>query len=34
MYLQKALNEVKQLPPNSAKKSLQNIALFMSKRKF
>ncbi|WP_391208966.1 heptaprenyl diphosphate synthase component II [Psychrobacillus sp. L4] len=34
MYLQKALNEVKQLPTNSAKKSLQNIALFMSKRKF
>ncbi|MEK4485374.1 heptaprenyl diphosphate synthase component II [Psychrobacillus sp. FSL H8-0484] len=34
MYLQKALNEVKQLPSNSAKKSLQNIALFMSKRKF
>ena len=34
LYLQKALNEVKQLPPNSAKKSLQNIALFMSKRKF
>lgn len=34
MYLQKALNEVKQLPANSAKKSLQNIALFMSKRKF
>lgn len=34
LYLQKALDEVKQLPPNSAKKSLQNIALFMSKRKF
>lgn len=34
LYMQKALNEVKQLPPNSAKKSLQNIALFMSKRKF
>ncbi|MEK3977771.1 heptaprenyl diphosphate synthase component II [Psychrobacillus sp. FSL K6-2836] len=34
IYLQKALNEVKQLPANSAKKSLQNIALFMSKRKF
>ncbi|MEK5215439.1 heptaprenyl diphosphate synthase component II [Psychrobacillus sp. FSL H8-0487] len=34
LYLQKALNEVKQLPANSAKKSLQNIALFMSKRKF
>lgn len=34
MYLQKALNEVKQLPSNSAKKSLQSIALFMSKRKF
>ena len=34
MYLQKALNEVKQLPSNSAKKSLQNIALFMSKRNF
>ncbi|MFJ7826242.1 heptaprenyl diphosphate synthase component II [Psychrobacillus sp. NPDC096623] len=33
-YLEKALNEVKQLPANSAKKSLQNIALFMSKRKF
>ncbi|WP_277585441.1 heptaprenyl diphosphate synthase component II [Psychrobacillus antarcticus] len=34
IYLQKALNEVRQLPANSAKKSLQNIALFMSKRKF
>lgn len=34
IYLQKALNEVKQLPANAAKKSLQNIALFMSKRKF
>lgn len=34
MYLEKALNEVKQLPAHSAKKSLQNIALFMSKRKF
>lgn len=34
MYLQKALNELKLLPANSAKKSLQNIALFMSKRKF
>ncbi len=34
LYLQKALDEVKQLPSNSAKKSLQNIALFMSKRKF
>nr|WP_272508893.1 heptaprenyl diphosphate synthase component II [Psychrobacillus psychrodurans] len=34
IYLQKALDEVKQLPANSAKKSLQNIALFMSKRKF
>lgn len=34
MYLQKALHEVKQLPSNSAKKSLQNVALFMSKRNF
>lgn len=34
LYLQKALNEVQQLPANSAKKSLQNIALFMSNRKF
>ncbi|MEK3974892.1 heptaprenyl diphosphate synthase component II [Psychrobacillus sp. FSL K6-2684] len=34
MYLQKALHEVKQLPTNSAKKSLQNVALFMSKRNF
>lgn len=34
LYLEKAMNEIKHLPKSSAKKSLQNIALFMSKRKF
>lgn len=34
LYLQKALSEIKPLPSNSAKKSLQNIALFMGKRNF
>jgi len=33
-YLEKALHELKQLPASSAKKSLQNIALFMGKRNF
>ena len=33
-YLEKALQELKQLPASSAKKSLQNIALFMGKRNF
>lgn len=33
-YLEKAMKELKGLPSSSAKRSLQNIALFMSKRKF
>ncbi|MFC4354573.1 polyprenyl synthetase family protein [Chryseomicrobium palamuruense] len=34
LYLEKAMEELKSLPKSSAKRSLQNIALFMSKRKF
>lgn len=34
LYLEKAMEELKGLPKSSAKRSLQNIALFMSKRKF
>lgn len=34
LYLEKAMNEMRSLPNSPAKRSLQNIALFMSKRKF
>jgi len=34
LYLEKAMAELKNLPNCTAKRSLQNIALFMSKRKF
>ena len=33
-YLQKALNEIEQLPKHPTKKKLRDIALFMGKRKF
>lgn len=34
LYLEKAMKELQGLPKSNAKRSLQNIALFMSKRKF
>ncbi len=34
LYLQKALKEIEELPANSVKKSLKDIALYMGKRKF